>query len=80
MNRGFVQCFAISPDGQTLATGGQEGTLHLWHFATGQLLGTLMRHIRKLHWVKFASETKLLVGTRIEAESTQGVLVFDAGK
>jgi WD40 repeat protein len=78
--RSFVECFSISPDGQTLATGGMEGTLRLWHFPTGQLLGTLMRHTSKLNWVKFVSNTKLLVGSKLNDGFRQGVFVFDTGE
>ncbi len=79
-HRSFVECFSISPDGQTLATAGTEGNVRLWHFPSGQLLGTLMRHTCRLIWIKFASNTKLLVGSKMNNESPQGVFVFDAGE
>jgi WD40 repeat protein len=39
-NTGTVDCLAFSPDGQTLATGGWEGTVRLWNAADGKLLRT----------------------------------------
>ncbi|MEA5566188.1 WD40 repeat domain-containing protein [Anabaena sp. UHCC 0399] len=37
----FVYAMALSPDGQTIATGDKNGTIALWNFNTGQLQRTL---------------------------------------
>lgn len=79
-HRSVLEGFSISPDGRTLATAGADQTLRLWHFPSGQLLCTLLRHSNLLNWVRFASNTKLLLGTRLDDESTQGVFVFNAGE
>ena len=79
-NRIFHECFAISPDSQTLATVGKDNALRLWHLPSGQQLGTVLRHSRHLAWIKFASNTKLLVGSKLNEGSPQGVFVFDAGE
>ena len=40
----MVLSVAISPDGQTLASGGVEGTIKLWNLKTGRLLHTFIGH------------------------------------
>jgi WD40 repeat protein len=37
---GVVEAPAISPDGRTLAAGGDDGTVRLWDIETGQPIGT----------------------------------------
>ncbi len=39
-----VTCLAFSGDGRTLATGGADGVVRLWHVPTGKLLHTLDGH------------------------------------
>jgi len=39
-----VLSVAISPDGQTLASGGGDNTVKLWEVSTGKLLQTLTGH------------------------------------
>src|SRR4051812_9113284 len=40
----FVKAIALSPDGQTLASGSDDKTIKLWDMRNGQLLRTLDGH------------------------------------
>jgi WD40 repeat protein len=44
-----VRCLAYSPDGRTLASGGDDRTVRLWDLATGRLTATLEGHA---DWVR----------------------------
>jgi WD40 repeat protein len=77
-NRADVNDFSISPDGKTLASVGNDRALRLWHLPSGQALFTLLQHSNKINWVKFASNNKLLIGAQLDANTKQGVLVFNA--
>jgi serine/threonine protein kinase len=39
-----VDCLAISPDGQTLASGSRDNTIKIWNLSTGQVRSTLTGH------------------------------------
>ena len=56
-----ISSVAFSPDGETLASGGQEGTLLLWDVASGQLKATLEGHKGKVTFVAFSPNGKTLV-------------------
>jgi WD40 repeat protein len=47
---------AFSPDGQRLATGGDENTVKIWDVATGQLLKTLRGHVGEVYTVAFSPD------------------------
>ena len=42
--RNRFSILAFSPDGNTLASGGSDGTVHLWDTATGSKIRTLTEH------------------------------------
>jgi WD40 repeat protein len=51
---------AFSPDGQTLATGGDDNKVKLWNVATGDLRSTLNGHFTLVSAVAFCPEGNLL--------------------
>ena len=51
---------AFSPDGRTLAGGGDEDTVHLWDVATGTLRHTLEGHGDGVHSVAFSPDGRIL--------------------
>jgi WD40 repeat protein len=52
-----VRCFAQSPDGTLLATGGEDGDVRLWEVATGAPLTTFSANAGPIHDVGFADVT-----------------------
>ncbi len=77
-HRSAVVEVGVSPDGQTLATIGDDHTLRLWHIRTGHELFTLFRHDHLMRWLQFTSSQKLLLGTSFDDAPLYGVVVFDA--
>ena len=55
-----INCFAVSPDSSTLATGSWRGELHLWDIATGTHKITLMGHLSTVGSLTFSPDGKTL--------------------
>jgi WD40 repeat protein len=51
---------AFAPDGQTLATSGEDGTVRLWDLATGKRRAILRGHTDNVVGVAFSPDSKLL--------------------
>lgn len=61
---GEVNSVAISPDGQTLASGSEDQTIKLWDLRTGELLSTLTGHSDGVKSVAFSPDgNKLASGS-----------------
>lgn len=64
-------CVEFAPDGRTLASTGEDGTLRLWDVATGIELKRLNPGIGPLHWLAFAPD-----GLTLALTSDKGHLVL----
>ncbi|MEH1947537.1 MAG: serine/threonine-protein kinase [Nostoc sp.] len=56
-----VLSVAITPDGKTIASSGDDGTIKLWNLATGKLIASLNGHFRQVNVVVISPDGKLLV-------------------
>ena len=60
---GAVASLALSPDGKTLASGGEGGTIQLWDYSTGTLIRTLGGHHAEVDWMRFWPGSRYLVSS-----------------
>ena len=75
VHAGRVRCLSVSPTGQWLATGGEDGKLVLWEVQTGRCMSQLTFDdpVGALEWNPVAERAVLAVGTG------KKVLLLNAG-
>jgi serine/threonine protein kinase/WD40 repeat protein len=70
---GRVWALAFSPDGKTLASGGEDRVVRLWDVTTGAVLLELSGHNREVTGVAFSPDGRRLVSTTGEANESSNV-------
>jgi WD40 repeat protein len=61
-----VYAIALSPDGQTIASGSADKTIKLWHLETGELLGTFTGHAGVVSAVAFSPDGQMLASASLD--------------
>src|SRR6266446_4459650 len=59
-HQGWVLCVAFAPDGKTLVTGGQDGSVRLWDSSTRKERAIMTGHTAKVVDVAFSPDGKLV--------------------
>jgi WD40 repeat protein len=77
-HRDSVRCAAFSPDGKTLASGSDDGTIRLWDTYTLQELIVLEAHEHGVGQVAFTADGRTLVSGGTSASGT-GEVAFWSG-
>jgi WD40 repeat protein len=58
---GYIYGVAISPDGQTLVSGGADKTIKVWSLSTGKELYTLASHTNGVYVIAISPDGQTLV-------------------
>ena len=58
-----VTAIALSPDGQFLVSGGDDGILKIWDLASRELLATLSEHTSKICAIAFVPDSNTFVSS-----------------
>lgn len=61
-----MSCLCYSPDGQYLATGGEDGKLKLWNVQSGFCFVTFHEHSSAVTSVAFSGNKKFVVSASLD--------------
>ncbi|WP_445637595.1 WD40 repeat domain-containing protein [Nostoc sp. DSM 114161] len=70
---GKVNTLAISADGKTLVSGGEDKTVKIWNLQTGELKQTLAGHTGKVNAVAISADSKIIAS----ASNDKTVKIWD---
>ncbi|XP_021930925.1 periodic tryptophan protein 2 homolog isoform X2 [Zootermopsis nevadensis] len=61
-----MTCFAYSPDGQYIVTGGEDGKVKLWNTSTGFCFVTFHEHTSSISGVQFSRNRKFIISASLD--------------
>ncbi len=70
--RTAVLAMAISPDGKTLLSGGEDAGLNIWDWRTGEYQATFLEHSKSITSLAISSDSKILISGGLD-----GLKVWD---
>ena len=74
---GTISCLAVSADGKTLATGGEEGQVSFWDTTRLAQIKNVQERVGPLKWLTFSPDGKSLAGGSVNQREAPAVTIWD---